>query len=175
MTGLDYDNDVIIEIACFVTDYDMNLLEPDGFEVVIHQPQEVMDAMGEWCTQHHGDSGLTAAVLASSISPDQAAQDLLSYIQQYLPEPRRALLAGNSVHADAAFLRKAPYDKIIKHLHYRILDVSSFKEAARRWAPKEVLTHAPGKKGLHTARADILESIVEAKFYRDIFFRKPSQ
>jgi oligoribonuclease len=172
MTGLDYDNDVIIEVACFVTDYDMNLLEPDGFEVVIHQSKEVMDGMGEWCIQHHGDSGLTAAVLKSSISPEQAAADLLSYIQKLVPTPRKALLAGNSVHADASFLRKAPYDKVMRHLHYRILDVSSIKEAARRWASEEVLAKAPRKQGLHTARADILESISEAKFYRDVFFQE---
>jgi oligoribonuclease len=172
MTGLDYDNDVIIEIACFVTDYNMNLLEPEGYQTVVHQPKEVMDRMDDWCTKTHAASGLTAAVLASTTSPEQAAQELLSYVKKYAPEPRKALLAGNTVHADKAFLRRSPYDKLVKHLHHRILDVSAIKEAARRWAPEEILKKSPRKKGSHTAKQDILESIAEAKFYRDVFFVK---
>jgi oligoribonuclease len=80
-----------------------------------------------------GKSGLTAAVIESTTTPQQAASDLLSYIQKHIPEKGVALLAGNSVHADRAFLRKGPYQKVLDHLHYRILDVSSIKEAARRW------------------------------------------
>jgi oligoribonuclease len=172
MTGLDLSKDVIIQIACFITDYNLNLLEPSGYEAVIHQSKKTMDRMGEWCTKTHGDSGLTAAVLASSTSPEKAAHDLLSYIKQHIPQPRKALLAGNSVHADQAFLQKPPYDQVLTHLHYRILDVSAIKEAARRWAPVEVLEKAPRKKGLHEAKEDILESIAEAKFYQDAFFKK---
>lgn len=171
MTGLDLDTDVIIEIACFITDYDLNLLDPEGYETVVHQSQETMDKMGEWCTKTHGDSGLTAKVLSSTTSPETAAEYLFSYIKEYVPKPRRALLAGNSVHADQAFLRKAPYNKVLEHLHYRIMDVSSIKEAAKRWAPVECLQKAPKKQGLHTAKADILESIAEAKFYKDMFFK----
>ncbi|KAF2425245.1 ribonuclease H-like protein [Tothia fuscella] len=171
MTGLDPDNEVIIQIACFITDYDMNLLEPEGYEVVVHQSKEIMDKMDEWCTKTHAKSGLTAAVLSSTISPEQAAEQLLSYVLKYAPEPRKALLAGNTVHADKAFLRKAPYDKLVKHLHHRILDVSAIKEAARRWAPVEMLKKSPQKKGLHEAKEDILESIAEAKYYRDVFFK----
>lgn len=172
MTGLDYDNDVIIQIACFVTDYDMNLLEPRGYQAIIHQPKEVMDRMGDWCTQTHAHSGLTGAVLDSTTSAEQAADDLLAYVQKYAPERRKALLAGNTVHADRAFLRRAPYDKVINHLHHRILDFSAIKEAARRWAPVEILKQTPRKKGLHEARQDIIESIEEARFYRDVFFDK---
>jgi oligoribonuclease len=172
MTGLDIDNDVIIEIACFVTDYEMKVLEPEGYRVVVHQSKEVMDRMGEWCTKTHEASGLTAAVLYSKTTPEQAAETLLSYVQKYAPEPRKALLAGNSVHADQAFLRKPPYDKLIKHLHHRILDISAIKEAARRWAPEKVLEQSPAKAGSHTAKEDILESIAEAKFYRDFFFKR---
>lgn len=80
-----------------------------------------------------GDSGLTAAVIESTVTPQQAADGLLAYVQKYIPQKGTALLAGNSVHADRAFLRKAPYNKVLDHLHYRILDVSSIKEAARRW------------------------------------------
>jgi oligoribonuclease len=172
MTGLDYDNDEIIEIACFVTDYEMNLLEPEGYQVVVHQSQETMDKMDDWCTKTHAASGLTAAVLSSKVSPEQAAQELLSYVQKYAPEPRKALLAGNTVHADRAFLRRPPYDKLVKHLHHRILDVSAIKEAARRWAPEGILKKSPQKKGSHEAKQDIIESIAEAKYYRDTFFKK---
>jgi oligoribonuclease len=114
---------------------------------------------------------LTAAVLASSTTAEQAADDLLEYIKKHIPKPRTALLAGNSVHVDKAFLAYAPYDKVLNHLHYRIFDVSSMKEAARRWAPEAVLQKIPLKKGLHEAREDILESIEEAKFYQTHIFQ----
>lgn len=170
MTGLDYDNDTIMSIACFVTDSNLDLLDENGFETIIHHSKEELDTMGDWCKKHHGDSGLTQACLDSTTTPSQAANDLLRYIRTYVPRGRIALLAGNSVHADKAFLIKQPYKPIIDHLHYRILDVSSIKEAAKRWAPAEDLRKMPKKKNLHEARADILESIQEAKFYRETFF-----
>ncbi|KAF2202369.1 oligoribonuclease-like protein [Delitschia confertaspora ATCC 74209] len=174
MTGLDAENDTIMQIACFVTDADLNLLDENGFEVVVHHNKEVLDRMGEWCIKHHGDSGLTSACIASTVTPEQAAQNLLKYIQRYVPKSRKALLAGNSVHADKAFLIKYPYTVVTNHLHYRILDVSSIKEAARRWAPVDILKQTPKKQGLHEAREDILESIREAKFYREAFFIQKS-
>jgi len=174
MTGLDPDQDTIMSIACFMTDSDLNLLDDQGFEAVIHHEKEELDRMGEWCTKHHGDSGLTAACISSTTSHAEAAEQLLAYIRSYIPKARTALLAGNSVHADKNFLVKPPYKPIIDHLHYRILDVSSIKEAAKRWAPEEDMKKAPKKKMLHEARADILESIEEAKFYRIMFFlRRP--
>ena len=136
MTGLDYENDEIIEIACFITDAELNLLDTEGFQIVIHQSEERMSAMDEWCRKTHGRSGLTAAVVASDISPETAAERLLAYVKKYLPERRKALLAGNSVHADRAFLRRPPYSQVVEHLHHRILDVSTIKEAARRWKPR---------------------------------------
>lgn len=172
MTGLDVENDVLLSIACFVTDYDLNLLDEQGFEVVIHRDQEVMDRMDEWCTKTHRASGLTADVLASTISPDQAAEKLLAYVKEHVSQSGKALLSGNTVHQDRAFLRQPPFTEVVEYLHHRILDVSSIKEAARRWAPKELVKHSPRKKGLHKARQDILESIEEAKYYRDVFFRK---
>ena len=170
MTGLNTDTDTIMSLACFVTDDQLNILDDTGFEAVIHHSKEQLDRMGEWCTSHHGASGLTQACLDSSTTAEEAAQGLLKYIQKYVSKPRTALLAGNSVHADRAFLVQAPYTKVIDHLHYRILDVSSIKEAARRWAPQDVLQKAPKKKMLHEAREDILESIREARFYRETFF-----
>ncbi|KAL5407894.1 hypothetical protein PMIN06_007042 [Paraphaeosphaeria minitans] len=172
MTGLDSDNDTIMSLACFVTDRDLNIFDKDGYEAVIQHNKEDLDCMGEWCTKHHGDSGLTEACINSTTTAEQAAQGLLQYIKKYVPSTGTALLAGNSVHADKSFLVKQPYNIVTDYLHYRILDVSSIKEAARRWAPPEVLKKAPKKKMLHEARADILESIEEAKFYRAAFFIK---
>lgn len=171
MTGLNPDHDAIIEIYCLITDEHLNLLDPTGWGTVIHLPKARMDVMDEWCTRVHGNSGLTAAVLASTVTPEQAADGLLAYIQKYVPNKREALLAGNSVHADRAFLRKEPYNKVVDHLHYRILDVSSLKEAARCWCP-HIASGAPAKKGLHTAKEDILESIAEARYYRSAIFQK---
>ncbi|KAF1959517.1 ribonuclease H-like protein [Byssothecium circinans] len=171
MTGLDAEKDTIMSIACFVTDYDLNLLDEEGFAVTIHHSKEQLARMGEWCTKHHGESGLTKACIDSTTTAEAAAQGLLGYIQTHVPKPRCALLAGNSVHADKGFLSKAPYNTTIDYLHYRILDVSTIKEAARRWAPEDTLKNIPKKKMLHKARADILESIAEAKFYRETFFK----
>jgi oligoribonuclease len=173
MTGLDYDNDEIIQIACYVTDYDLNLLDNEGYETVVHFSKERMDQMGEWCQVTHAASGLTAAVLDAKVTPEQAAEELLAYVKKYAPAPRKALLAGNTVHADQAFLRRAPYDRVIKHLHHRILDVSAIKEAGKRWAPEEVMKKSPPKAGSHEARQDILESIEEARYYQSVFFKRP--
>ncbi|KAM7191984.1 oligoribonuclease [Rhypophila sp. PSN 637] len=172
MTGLNTDTDVIIEIFCLVTDNQLNLLDETGWGTVVHQTKERMDAMDEWCTRVHGDSGLTAAVIESTVTPDQAADELLAYVTKWAPKARSALLAGNSVHADLAFLRKEPYKKVIDHLHYRILDLSSIKEATRSWRP-DLAVAAPLKKGLHKARDDILESIEEARYYKSAVFHAP--
>lgn len=170
MTGLDTSTDTIMSLACFVTDHELNLLDETGYEAVIGHGQSQMDAMGDWCRQHHGDSGLTQACLDSTTTAEDAALELLRYVQRFVPERRRALLAGNTVHADKAFLSLEPWSKVVRHLHHRILDVSAIKEAARRWAPEEVLKKSPQKAGRHEAKADILESIAEAKYYRDVFF-----
>jgi len=170
MTGLDVENDTIMSLACFVTDHDLNLLDEEGHEAVIHHTQDQLDAMGEWCTRHHGESGLTQACLDSSTTASQAAEELLAYIQRYAPDRRRALLAGNTVHADKAFLSEEPWTKVIRHLHHRILDVSAIKEGARRWASDDVLKRSPQKAGKHEAKADILESIEEARYWREVLF-----
>jgi len=174
MTGLNLDTDVIIEIFCIITNGNLEVLDERGWGATIHQPLEVMEKMDEWCTKTHGDSGLTAAVLASTVTDQEAANGLLAYIKEYVPEPRTALLAGNSVHADKAFLRKAPYTKVHDHLSYRILDVSTIKEAAKRWSSIEVLAGVPKKKTLHQARDDILESIEEARYYKQAIFQRSS-
>jgi oligoribonuclease len=161
-----------MSLAAFVTDADLNILDERGFEAIIHHEKGQLDQMGDWCTRHHGDSGLTQACLDSTTTAEVAAEGLLQYIKKFAPERRTALIAGNSIHADRGFLVLQPYKPIIDHLHYRIFDVSSIKEAARRWAPKETLKRIPRKQMLHEARADILESIEEARFYREAFFLK---
>lgn len=172
MTGLDPDREEIIEIFCIITTGTLEVVDEAGWGTVIHQSKERMDQMDDWCTRTHEKSGLTAAVIASTVTAEQAADELLAYIKKYVPE-KGAVLAGNSVHADRAFLRKEPYKKVVRHLHHRILDVSTLKEAARRWLPKEVIRGAPMKKGLHQAKDDILESIEEARYYKEIIFQKP--
>lgn len=170
MTGLDPTTDTILSLACFITDAQLNLLDTTGYEAVIQHSQAQLDAMGEWCSAHHGASGLTAACLASRTTAEEAARGLLEYVLTYVPERRRGLLAGNTVHADRGFLVKEPWSPVMRHLHHRILDVSAIKEAARRWAPEDVLRRSPQKAGKHEARADILESIEEARYYRKMFF-----
>lgn len=174
MTGLDVDSDSILSISCFVTDAQLQLLDDQGWDVVIHHDKSTLDKMNEWCIATHGKSGLTSAAIASQNTPQVAADGLLAYIRRWVPEKRTGLLAGNSVHCDKEFLKKPPYNTVLDHLHYRMLDVSSIKEAAKRWAPERNLEELPEKKGLHQAREDILESIEEARFYRDTFFDKPN-
>ncbi|GAB1194576.1 hypothetical protein APSETT444_003822 [Aspergillus pseudonomiae] len=170
MTGLDSEKDQIIQICCFITDASLQLLDPHGFETVVNVSKTTLDNMSQWCIDTHGRTGLTAAVLASTVTPESAASELLAYIQQYVPQPRTALLAGNSVHADKAFLSRGPYAKVLEWLHYRILDVSTFKEAARRWGADELLAAVPRKKEVHLAKDDILESIEEMRFYKERLF-----
>ncbi|RAK72781.1 oligoribonuclease [Aspergillus fijiensis CBS 313.89] len=171
MTGLDPETDQILQICCYITDADLKLLEPQGFETVIHQSPATLASMNEWCIETHGRTGLTAAVQASTVSAESAAAALLEYIHRYVPQPRTGLLAGNSVHADKAFLAKGPYRSVLEWLHYRIVDVSALKEMARRWGSDELLAAVPAKKEVHLAREDILESIAEMRFYRERLFR----
>ncbi|KAJ1932783.1 rna exonuclease [Linderina macrospora] len=168
MTGLDYDNDTIIEIACIITDGDLNTLE-QGDDIIIHQPKEVMDSMNKWCIQHHGESGLTQSVLESKVTMAEAEERILALVKRHCCTPRTALLAGNSVHADRAFLRRL-MPKLNEYLHYRIIDVSSIGELGKRWNPSACLKR-PKKKEAHRALDDILESIAELQYYRMNLFK----
>ncbi|KAK6433422.1 Phosphatidylinositol 3,4,5-trisphosphate-dependent Rac exchanger 2 protein [Oleoguttula sp. CCFEE 5521] len=170
MTGLDTNKDTIMSLCCIITDYELNPLDDKGYEAIIHHSREQLDAMGEWCTSHHGDSGLTQACLDSTTTPEQAAKELLAHIQTHVPDRRRALLAGNTVHADQRFLAQEPWKPVVGWLHHRIFDVSAIKEAAKRWASVKVLKGSPRKEGAHEARKDIEESIAEARYYREVFF-----
>ncbi|EXJ86657.1 hypothetical protein A1O3_03610 [Capronia epimyces CBS 606.96] len=168
MTGLDPKTDTIMSIACILTTSDLQPLDPGGFEAVIHHTAAQMSAMSEWCVRTHGATGLTQRCLTSTTSAQVAADALLTYIKRYIPEPGRALLAGNSIHADKAFLMVPPYNVVLDHLHYRLFDVSATKEMIRRWARPEVLERAPRKQLVHSAREDVLESIEEARYYKTL-------
>jgi len=166
MTGLDPNVDTILEIATIITDGQLNIVA-EGPNVVIHQSDSVLDGMGDWCKQHHGDSGLSEKVRASTISMSDAEQQSLDFIKAHVPEGVSPL-CGNSIHQDRRFL--VPYMPILEaYLHYRNIDVSTVKELARRWHPN---IEVPAKAGEHLALADVRESIDELKFYRKEFFRQ---
>uniref|UniRef100_H3BH28 Oligoribonuclease, mitochondrial n=1 Tax=Latimeria chalumnae TaxID=7897 RepID=H3BH28_LATCH len=140
-----------------------------GPSLIINQPDELLDNMSDWCKEHHGKSGLTQAVRESKISLQQAEYEFLSFVRQHTP-PGLCPLAGNSVQADKKFLEKY-MPQFMRHLHYRIIDVSTIKELSRRWYPEEYEA-APKKKASHRALDDIQESIKELQFYRKSIFKK---
>ncbi|WP_144393921.1 oligoribonuclease [Pleionea sediminis] len=166
MTGLDPDSDRIIEIATIVTDKELNILA-EGPVLAIHQPDEILNGMDDWNTEHHGKSGLTDRVKQSSISEEQAEQLTIDFLQQWVPE-RRSPMCGNTICQDRRFLVRH-MDKLEAYFHYRHIDVSTIKELARRWQP-DVL-NGFNKKGAHLALDDIRESIEELKYYRDKVFK----
>ncbi|WP_425355936.1 oligoribonuclease [Psychromonas arctica] len=165
MTGLNPDSDKIIEIATIVTDSDLNILA-EGPQFVIHQSDAALDAMDEWCTEHHGNSGLTARVKASQISCAQAEQETLAFLQKWVPADA-APLCGNSIGQDRRFMVKH-MPTLEAFFHYRNIDVSTVKELGRRWAPEMVEAHK--KTGTHLALQDIKESISELQHYQKHFF-----
>lgn len=168
MTGLDPRRHAILEIAVIVTDGQLARLE-EGPDLVIHQPEAALQAMEDVVARMHATSGLTQAVRASEVSLAAAEQRTLEFVRSLVPEPRTAPLAGNSVHADRAFL-VTHMPALEAHLHYRNVDVSTLKELARRWRP-DVLEAMPKKAGDHRALADIRESIDELRHYRTALFR----
>lgn len=169
MTGLDVFNDHIIEICCVITDGDLNLLD-SFYESVVHYDEPVLGSMNEWCIDQHGKSGLTKKVLESSKTLAQVNEELLGFLQQHVPKGE-AVLAGNSVHMDRAFMMRE-FPQVIDHLHYRIIDVSSIYEVARRHNPA-LLAQCPKKDSNHTAKSDILESINQLKWFKQFYLRGP--
>ena len=166
MTGLDTRVDRIIEIATLVTDSELNIVA-EGPELAIHRPKELLDGMNDWNTKHHTASGLVDRVLASEIEIEDADRLTYEFISQYC-EPHAAPLCGTSVWQDRRFIDMEMI-QTSQYLHYRNVDVSSFKEMARRWYPKL----EPYKKANHhRALDDIRESIEELKYYRRMIFRE---
>lgn len=166
MTGLDPEKERIIEIATIVTDSELNLVA-EGPVIAVHQPDSLLDAMDEWCTNTHGANGLTQRVKESSTSEAEAEQQTLDFLAKYL-EPGKSPLCGNSIGQDRRFLVKY-MPKLEAFFHYRNLDVSTIKELARRWRP-DVLAGVM-KQGSHLALDDIRDSINELRHYREQFFR----
>ncbi len=163
MTGLEPERERIIEVATIITDGDLNVIA-DGPELVIHQSDELLAAMDPWNTEHHGGSGLTARVRASTVSEADAEAQTIAFIDAHLAAKVRPVLAGNSIHQDRRFIQRY-MPALDKRLHYRMVDVSSIKELARRWYPDVVAT-MPKKNDSHRALDDVRESIAELRFYR---------
>ncbi|RKP13387.1 REX2, RNA exonuclease 2 [Piptocephalis cylindrospora] len=168
MTGLNLNKDKIIEIAAILTNGALSTTV-EGPSVIIQQPKSLLDGMDEWCTEHHGQSGLTSAVLSSKTTTVQAEDQLITFLQAHTLPEDRVVLAGNSVHVDRQFLQQE-MPRLMGMLHYRIIDVSTIKEVASRWYTRAEIS--PPKKGMsHRALDDILESIQELKYYRSTIFR----
>lgn len=164
MTGLDPETDVVIEIATIVTDKDLNILE-EGPVIAIHQPDEVLDNMNQWCVVQHGKSGLTERVRQSTINEDQASELTLEFLKKWIDEGKSPM-CGNSICQDRRFMVKH-MPKLEAYFHYRHIDVSTLKELARRWKPS--ILNGLSKGEAHLALDDIRESIEECRYYREHF------
>ncbi len=166
MTGLDLGSDLLIEVAALVTDSELNVLG-EGIDIVIGATAEQLERMPDVVRDMHASSGLTDAVLASTVTVADAEQQVLAFLREHV-EPGKAPLCGNSIGTDRGFLiRDMP--ELDSFLHYRMVDVSSIKELARRWYPRAYF-NSPKKAGGHRALADILESVQELRYYRSTVF-----
>jgi oligoribonuclease len=166
MTGLDLARDALIEIACIVTDGQLVPLD-EGVDLVIKPPAEALDNMPEVVRDMHTASGLLGE-LAAGITLAEAQDQVLAYVRQHVREPRKVPLCGNSIATDRAFIAR-DMPELDTFLHYRMVDVSSIKELARRWYPRAYFA-SPEKHGGHRALADIRESITELRYYREAVF-----
>ena len=169
MTGLDLARDALVEIACIVTDGELNPVD-DGVDLVIKPPAEALDQMPEVVRDMHTASGLLSE-LAAGITLAEAQDQVVAYVRSHVPESRKAPLCGNSIATDRTFIAR-DMPELDTFLHYRMVDVSSIKELARRWYPRAYFA-SPPKHGGHRALADIRESIQELRYYREAVFVKP--
>tara|TARA_R110001583_G_scaffold856_2_gene7778 strand:+ start:4287 stop:4832 length:546 start_codon:yes stop_codon:yes gene_type:complete len=166
MTGLEPEIDVVLEIATIITDSQLNILA-EGPVFAIHQSDNVLDNMSEWCIEHHGKSGLTQRCRDSKVNLADATAKTIAFVQQYVPQGVSPM-CGNSIGQDRRFINKY-MSEFEDYFHYRNVDVSTVKELARRWKP-EVLDKVV-KTGAHLALDDIRESIAELKVYQEYFFK----
>ena len=166
MTGLDPDNDRIIEVAAVVTDANLNVLA-EGPVIAVHQSDETLDKMDAWNKGTHGRSGLIDRVKASTINEAQAEEQLIAFLKQWVPA-NKSPMCGNSICQDRRFMARG-MPKLEAFFHYRNLDVSTLKELCRRWKPE--LASGFKKAQKHTALADIIESIEELRYYREHFIK----
>jgi oligoribonuclease len=167
MTGLELSHDLLIEVACIVTDGELNELG-DGIDLVIGAPEQALLEMDPVVVKMHRESGLDKAVLASTLTVPEAEAQVLAFIREHVPEAGKAPLCGNSIATDRGFLARDMHE-LDSYLHYRMVDVSSVKELARRWYPRAYYA-SPSKRGGHRALADIRESVEELRYYREAIF-----
>jgi oligoribonuclease len=166
MTGLNLLTDALVEVAALVTDFDLKVLG-EGVDLVIKPPAEAIDQMTDVVRRMHTSSGLLDE-LEAGLTIAEAQKQVLDYVREHVPEPGKAPLAGNTVGTDRLFLTR-DMPQLESYLHYRIVDVSSIKELARRWYPRAYFA-SPAKAGNHRALADIRESIEELRYYRQAIF-----
>jgi oligoribonuclease len=166
MTGLDTANDALIEVAALVTDSELNILG-DGVDVVIKPDDAALAQMNDFVRDMHTRSGLLKELPAGKTLAE-AEEAVMAYIRKWVPDVRKAPLAGNSVGTDRVFLAR-DMPAVVEHLHYRVIDVSTIKELARRWFARAYF-QAPAKLGGHRALGDIKDSIDELRYYREAVF-----
>ena len=166
MTGLDPESCVVLEIASIVTDKDLNIIA-QGPVIAVHQSDEVLDGMDEWCVKTHGESGLTQRCKDSQYTVEDATDATISFLEQYVPSGVSPL-CGNTIGQDRRFLVKY-MPKLEAFFHYRNIDVSTIKELTTRWQPD--IAKGFKKKGVHLALDDIIESIEEMRYYRAQVFK----
>lgn len=169
MTGLNLSTDALIEVACLVTDAELNVLG-EGVDILIRPTEAQLESMSDFVREMHTASGLLDA-LAEGVTMGEASDQLMAYITSHVPTAKRAPLAGNTIGTDRAFLAR-DLPEVEAWVHYRNVDVSTIKELSKRWFPR-VFYHAPEKQGNHRALADIQESIEELRYYRDAVFVTP--
>jgi oligoribonuclease len=167
MTGLDPAVEVLVEIAVVVTDSQLTMLD-DGLDLLIATDPAKLAGMEEVVQEMHSASGLLDALAEATLTVEEAEQRILDYVKRWVPERRKAPLCGNSIATDRGFIAR-DLPALDNHLHYRMIDVSSVKELARRWYPRAYFA-SPEKKGGHRALADIRESIDELRYYREAIF-----
>lgn len=168
MTGLDTQNDVIIEIATIVTDSELNILA-EGPVLAIHQQDAILAGMDEWNTKQHGGSGLTERVRKSQVNEAEAERQTIEFLREHVPA-KASPMCGNSICQDRRFLARC-MPELEDYFHYRNLDVSSLKELAKRWAPE--IGKGFTKNSSHLAMDDIKDSIEELKYYREHLIKIP--
>jgi oligoribonuclease len=168
MSGLDPDKEKILEIAILITDGELEIVA-EGPVLVIHQSDEILDAMDSWNKGTHGKSGLIDKVKASQISDEQGQKICLDFLKEHI-KPNTSPMCGNTIHQDRRFMARY-MPELEAYFHYRNIDVSTVKELCKRWQPQTAKLFT--KKQAHTALADIVESVEELRFYRANFFRSP--
>jgi oligoribonuclease len=168
MTGLEVNRHTIVEIAVLITDSELAIVD-EGLDLVVYQPPAALAEMDDYVSKMHARSGLTSAIEASTLSLEAAGVQVLEYLARHVPKPGTAPLCGNSIGVDRRFLDQY-LPAVDQYLHYRSIDVSSFKELCRRWYP-EVYRARPDKAESHRALDDIRESIEEMRYYRTSMLR----